>query len=252
VGTENAHKLDEFRRLLGAGAGGGDAGAGGGAGAGGAGGGRPAAIPLRVQGAEALPPGPPVEETGATFAENAALKARAFLARAARLAPSARPRWVVADDSGLCVDALEGAPGVRSARYSGPGATDARNNALLLSRLEEVPDGRRGAEFVCAIACARVEDAGEDVGDGDAAIAFRAEGRCRGEVARAPRGQGGFGYDPLFHVPALGKTFAELSPAEKDAVSHRARALGALKEWLAEDLAREQELAGDAGRPRRG
>jgi len=150
-----------------------------------------------------------VDETGATFAENAALKARAF-ASASGLA-------AIADDSGLVVDALDGEPGVYSARYGGPGLDDRQRLGLVLARMAGVPDERRTARFISAI-CLAGKDGSE----------LMAEGRVEGVITREPRGAGGFGYDPIFFCPQLGKTFGEASAAEKDAVSHRARALAAL------------------------
>jgi XTP/dITP diphosphohydrolase len=147
-------------------------------------------------------------ETGATFEENALAKARdAF---AATGLPS------VADDSGLEVAALRGMPGVRSARWSGKHGDDAGNTALLLAQLRDVPDERRGAAFVSV--CALV--AGSD------AVVVR--GEWPGTIAREPRGDGGFGYDPVFIPDGSDRTAAQLSPAEKDAVSHRGRALALL------------------------
>lgn len=153
------------------------------------------------------------EETGLTFLDNALLKARHVAVSTGRPA--------LADDSGLMVDALSGEPGVRSARFAGEGATDEDNRSLLLERLRGVPDVARGAQFVTALAL--VWPAGRTV---------TAEGVCEGTIAREPRGTGGFGYDSLFFYPPLGRTFAELSPGEKNAVSHRARALAALRERL--------------------
>lgn len=161
---------------------------------------------------------PEVVEDGATFADNAKKKAHAF-AKAAGLP-------AVADDSGLCVDALGGAPGVRSARYSGdePAADrDAQNNRKLLEELRDVPAARRGAHFVCAL-CLAFPDGREWV----------VEGRWEGQIAFWPRGQGGFGYDPLFLIPRLGKTAAELSPEEKRALSHRGAAMQAMRPILEE------------------
>lgn len=154
---------------------------------------------------------PPVDEDGATFAENAAKKATSA-ARASGL-------HALADDSGLEVDALGGAPGVRSARFAGAHGDDAANNELLLAKLRDVPAGRRGARFVCALALARP----------DGSIAVAVEGVARGEILVAPRGERDFGYDPLFlftepGFPQTGRGFAELTPAEKSAVSHRGRA----------------------------
>lgn len=153
----------------------------------------------------------PAEETGTTFLENALLKAR-HAARGARLP-------ALADDSGIEVDALGGRPGVWSARYAGAGASDADNLRLLLRELEEVPEPRRGARYRCVIVLVRSPDD---------ALPLVAHGRWEGRIARAPHGQGGFGYDPVF-VPAGGqRTAAELSETEKNAVSHRGQALRAL------------------------
>ena len=153
-------------------------------------------------------------ETGATFEENALAKARdAF--RASGL-PS------VADDSGLEVDALNGMPGVLSARWSGRHGDDSGNTALLLAQMGDVPDERRGAAFVSA--CALVSSAGETV----------VRGAWPGSIAREPRGDGGFGYDPVFLPSGSSRTAAELTPEEKDAASHRGRALAALLPALRE------------------
>lgn len=153
-------------------------------------------------------------ETGATFEENALAKARdAF--RSTGL-PS------VADDSGLEVDALNGMPGVLSARWSGRHGDNSGNTALLLAQLQEVPDSRRGAAFVSA--CALVSSSGEVV----------VRGVWPGSIVREPRGDGGFGYDPVFLPSGSSRTAAELTPDEKDAVSHRGRALAALLPALRE------------------
>ena len=145
-----------------------------------------------------------VEETGTTFAENAMLKAKAICQAAGLPA--------IADDSGLCVDALNGAPGVYSARYGGEGLDDKGRYLLLLSSLRGAPT--RAAHFACAVACA--------FPNGDT---LTAEGRCDGSIAYAPLGEGGFGYDPVFLLPGTGKTFGQLTQEEKSAVSHRGRAL---------------------------
>jgi XTP/dITP diphosphohydrolase len=153
---------------------------------------------------------PEAEETGLSFIENAILKAR----NAAR--HSGLP--ALADDSGLEVDALDGAPGIRSARFAGDDADDARNNALLLQRLAQVPAPRR-ARYRCVLAWLRhAEDPSPLI----------CEGSWEGEILTAPRGDGGFGYDPLFWLPALGCTAAELAPAEKNRLSHRGQAMAAL------------------------
>lgn len=162
---------------------------------------------------------PEVEEDRPTFAGNAAKKAT----HAAR----ARALWSLADDSGLEVEALGGAPGVRSARWAGEPADDGRNNAKLLAELAGLPEARRAARFVCALALARP----------DGSLALEVTGEARGRILDAPRGDGDFGYDPLFLFtepghPQTGRGFAELTGAEKSAVSHRGRALRALLERL--------------------
>ncbi len=159
-------------------------------------------------------PGEPVED-GATFEANARIKAR-FAAAATGL-PS------LADDSGIEVDALGGGPGVRTRRYAGPDATDAANNAKLLAALEGLPPDRRGARYVCVLALALPEARGPR---GGLRIEVR-RGTCRGRIATSPRGDGGFGYDPIFEPAAErpgGRTLGLYSPAEKHAISHRARA----------------------------
>lgn len=155
-----------------------------------------------------------VEETGETFEANACLKASGY-ARQTGL-------WSLADDSGLEVDALGGQPGVHSARWAqrhGAGSGDADNNALLLRQLEEVPDSRRTARFVCVLALA--DPAGE--------IILTARDAVQGRMLRAPRGGHGFGYDPLFYLDAFGRTTAELAPEEKHQISHRGKALRRLR-----------------------
>ena len=152
----------------------------------------------------------PGEENGSTFDENACAKARA--------AAEATGLWALADDSGLEVDALGGMPGVRSARFADPRATDEANNRLLVRRLEGVPEAERTARFVSAVAIC--SPAGECV---------VREGTCDGVIGLAPRGAGGFGYDPLFYVRGEGMTFAELPPVRKNQISHRALALMAIK-----------------------
>ena len=161
------------------------------------------------------------EETGLTFVENAILKAR-HVARASGM-PS------LADDSGLCVDALDGAPGLYSARYAGVHGDNAGNNVKLLRELEGVPDAERTAHFVCVLALLRNAD------DADPIIAT---GRWRGRVLHAPRGERGFGYDPVF-LPDDGGGLgsAELEPALKNRISHRGRALAALQKILVNDAA---------------
>ncbi|MEW6207547.1 MAG: RdgB/HAM1 family non-canonical purine NTP pyrophosphatase [Acidobacteriota bacterium] len=162
-------------------------------------------------------------ETGTTFEENALLKARYYHTM------TGMP--TIADDSGLEVDALAGAPGVYSARYGG--STDADRTAKLLEEMRGVPGERRGARFVCAAAI--VWDKGERVFEDEA----------RGVLLDHTRGAGGFGYDPIFFYPPLGKTFAELSNEEKEKVSHRGRAFSRLREWLSTGPLLDSAKSGD-------
>ena len=184
LATHNAHKVEEFRAIL-ATLTGGDK------------------ESYRVLSFRDVPDIPDVEETGSTFSENALLKAEA----------GAKLGYVtVADDSGLAVDALGGAPGIFSARYAGGHGDDDANNKKLLSEMDGAAD--RQAHYVCAIACV--------FPDGRR---FTVEGTCEGEILTSPRGKGGFGYDPLFFVPDAGMTFAEMPADEKNARSHRTAAL---------------------------
>jgi XTP/dITP diphosphohydrolase len=165
-------------------------------------------LSVRVQSVDEFPGLPEVEEDGTTFAENAAKKA-VEIARATQC-------WTLGEDSGLEVDALGGAPGVYSARYSGPGATDESNNAKLIAALAGVPAAKRGARYVCHVAIA----------DPDGNVRLHIERTCRGRIVDDPRGTNGFGYDPYFLVPEYHRTFGELSPLVKRQLSHRARAMG--------------------------
>jgi XTP/dITP diphosphohydrolase len=192
LATGNAGKLREFAELLG-----------------------PAGLEFEPQSAFGILP---ADETGSSFAANALLKARHAAAHAGLPA--------MADDSGLEVDALGGAPGVYSARYAGADATDARNIAQLLDALRDVPEPRRSARFRCVIALVRTAD--------DPAPLL-ADGSWEGAILRAPRGTGGFGYDPVFLDPASGLTAAELPSAQKHARSHRGAALCALLARLGTD-----------------
>ncbi|WP_171048405.1 RdgB/HAM1 family non-canonical purine NTP pyrophosphatase [Nocardia cyriacigeorgica] len=184
VASRNAKKLNELRRILD------EAGVAG----------------LEIVGLDDVPAYDEAPETGATFEENALAKARDGAA--------ATGLPCVADDSGLEVDALNGMPGVLSARWSGRHGDDAANNALLLAQLGDVPDERRGARFVST--CALVVPGGEEI---------VVRGEWPGSIGREPVGDGGFGYDPLFIPEGGATTAAQLTPAEKDAVSHRGRAL---------------------------
>ena len=162
-----------------------------------------------LSGWEIVGESPDCEETEDTFAGNALIKVRA-------LAPLHKGSWVMADDSGLCVDALGGDPGVRSARYAGEDGNTPKNNALLLKNLEGITN--RKAHFACAIAL--VDPSG---------IEYVVEGRCEGTIALGESGKGGFGYDPMFLPDGYSKSFAELTSEEKNAISHRGRALAAAK-----------------------
>ena len=166
------------------------------------------------------PPGLEVDETGKTFAENARLKASAVA--------KATGQWALADDSGLCVDALGGAPGVHSARYAE--SDQARISRLLVELATangcidpEQGQGNRRAQFVAALA----------VADPSGAIQLEVEGHCPGEILTSPRGEGGFGYDPVFYVPEAGQTFAEMAKELKGRIGHRGRAFAKLSEHLA-------------------
>ena len=194
LATRNPGKVAELRRILGA-----------------------AGLRVRLLGLDAFPDLADVAETGATFVENALLKAR-VVAEATGLP-------AVSDDSGLAVDALNGMPGILSARWAGRHGDDEANLRLLLAQLADVPDERRGAAFVCA-AAAVVPGRGERV----------VEERLPGAVIRSPRGTGGFGYDPIFVPVGDERTTAEMSAAEKDAISHRGLAFRALAPLLAELL----------------
>lgn len=171
-------------------------------------------VGVELVGLAEFPGAPDVAETGATFADNALLKARA-IARFSGL-PS------VADDSGLCCDALNGMPGVLSARWSGRHGNDTTNLRLLLDQLSDVPDERRGAHFFCAAAL--VLPSGRE---------HVSEGTLRGHVIREPRGSNGFGYDPIFVSEGDDRTTAEMTSAEKDAISHRGRAFRGLAPVIA-------------------
>jgi XTP/dITP diphosphohydrolase len=191
VATHSAHKLAELRELLALE--------------------RAELVSLDDLGIEDDP-----EETGETFETNARIKARAGARR------TGLP--TLADDSGIEVDALDGAPGVRTRRFAGPAATDTDNNAKLLRELDGLPPARRGARYVCVLALA-LPDA--EAAARDAVPMRLVRGTTRGRIATSPRGTGGFGYDPIFEPagePPGGRTFGQWSPAEKHAVSHRGRA----------------------------
>ncbi len=176
-------------------------------------------LPVEVMGVSDFPGLQPVEETGSTLAENALLKARA--------AHQATGHLSLADDTGLEVDALDGAPGAHSARFAGPEQDYQRNCLKLLEEMKGVPWERRTARFRTVVAIV--------FPDGRTALA---EGVCEGVITEQPRGDGGFGYDPLFYYPPAGKTFAEMSLEEKNSVSHRGRAMRAARDILSEWLSR--------------
>lgn len=156
---------------------------------------------------------PDIEETGTSFHENALLKAKEIA--------SILQRPVIADDSGLEIDRLGGRPGVFSARYAGEPKDDERNIQKVLEEMKDVPDEERTAHFTCVLAV---------VVPGQDPVLF--EGRCEGIILREKRGENGFGYDPIFYVPEKGKTMAEMTPAEKQSVSHRGEALAKFRKWL--------------------
>lgn len=164
-----------------------------------------------------------IVEDGTSFEENAWIKASV---------PASLGYIGIADDSGLAVDALDGAPGIYSARYGGEGTTDAKNNEKLLAEMRDVPDEERGAAFVSAVACVFPKESEVSIpadirAEKDGLSGFIVRGECRGTVLREGRGCDGFGYDPLFYVAEKGRTFAELSSDEKNAISHRGVAMRA-------------------------
>jgi len=180
LATGNKGKLAEFQRLL-------------------------EGLDIQVHSMKEYPEIGEIVEDGDSFAANALIKARAVC--------KATGKPAMADDSGLMVDALDGAPGIFSARFAGEQRSDADNNAKVLQLLEDVADANRTARFFCAIAIV--------LPNGDE---YTVEGTCEGVILRALQGEGGFGYDPLFYVPDMGKTFAELSMEEKNRISHRGHA----------------------------
>jgi XTP/dITP diphosphohydrolase len=201
LATNNAKKLAELRRIAAA-----------------------EAPDIEILGLADLPAYPEPAETERTFEGNALLKARACVAATGLTA--------LADDSGLAVDVLNQMPGVRSARWAGPGATDEENNALLLRQLEDVPPTERTARFICAMALV-LPDGTEHVRIGE----------LRGRLAVSPAGQNGFGYDPLFVADGYTMTNGELEPGAKDAISHRGRAMRAIMLALIAELHRLEPVA---------
>jgi XTP/dITP diphosphohydrolase len=176
---------------------------------------------ITLAGLDAFPDAPDVPETGATFEANALLKARAIAAYTNLPA--------VADDSGLCVDALNGMPGVLSARWAGQHGDDKANLDLLLAQVADVPDARLGARFVCAAALVLPADG--------TPREWVVTGEVEGRLVRTPRGSGGFGYDPIFQPDGFKETTAEMTPEAKDAISHRGRAFRALAPFITGGLA---------------
>ncbi|MBC2594598.1 RdgB/HAM1 family non-canonical purine NTP pyrophosphatase [Ruficoccus amylovorans] len=192
LATSNAHKVEEIAAML-----------------------AEADVPVVLESAAALGGMPDVDESGSTFVANARLKAAAL---APKLPGDA---WVLADDSGLAVDILGGAPGVRSARYAGTGSTSDENNHRLMDELAMVPRDRRTARFVCCFVL--MDHAGKET-------VFN--GTCEGRIVIRPRGHAGFGYDPLFAPEGYDQTLAELGSDVKNHISHRAKAVQALIEWF--------------------
>jgi XTP/dITP diphosphohydrolase len=192
LASGNVHKVAEFRHLV-----------------------HSSGLPLTIDAAQTVGGMPPVVEDSGTFAGNAGKKARALFAR---LPPNT---WALADDSGLCVDHLGGAPGVESAYYAGSQGDAAANLAKLVDVMRAVPDEARGAHFVCVLFL---------IGPNGREMLF--EGRCDGRLRRTPRGGAGFGYDPLFVPVGHSESFAELAETEKNRLSHRARAWAQLAEWV--------------------
>ncbi|GHO91071.1 non-canonical purine NTP pyrophosphatase [Reticulibacter mediterranei] len=188
LATTNPHKVDEYRAIL-------------------------SDLPFTLLSLNDIQLDMDVEETGTTFRENAELKARAYAQASGLLS--------LADDSGLEIDALDGAPGVYSARFAGVDATYEERFDILLTRLRDVPMGRRTARFRCVISLAEPSGYLRSV-----------DGTIEGVVADAPRGKNGFGYDPIFLVPALGKTTAEITAEQKNKISHRGRAAQLARELL--------------------
>ncbi len=194
IATFNPGKLTEYRRLL-------------------------SSLGIRVVGLDQFPGVAEIDETGDTFEENARLKAMGYARQTGGI--------VLADDSGLIVDALQGRPGVHSARYGGTGSDFAHKIRLLLEELRKTGDDVRQARFVCEVAIAGP----------NANMLFGATGICEGTIAREPRGSGGFGYDPIFVPNGYKSTFGELSPSIKSEISHRARAFSQIIPYLRDNIA---------------
>ena len=198
IATTNPHKVEEFRGLL-------------------------AGLPFELVSLTDVGVAADVAETGATFAENAIIKAVAYAELTGLPA--------LADDSGLEIDAMDGAPGVYSARWAGPDVTYAARNRMLVERLAGLPEEKRGARYRCAIAVAEPSDG----------LLGVVEGTLEGRIAEAPAGYGGFGYDPIFLVPEVGRTVGQMSAEEKSHISHRARAALAARPLLERLASEDQE-----------
>ncbi len=202
LATHNAHKVEEMWEML-------------------------KGLPVEPVGMDAYPDAPVPEETGVTFAENAAIKAIS--------AAKATGQWALADDSGIAIDALGGRPGVYSARWAGPGSGAPEWIAKTIAELENVPDPERTARYICALALA----------DPSGVVVATSEGTFEGLISDAPRGSGGFGYDPIFLVDgdSQNRTAAELPSEEKHALSHRGKAVGVLLPDLRKRLGVTAEVA---------
>jgi XTP/dITP diphosphohydrolase len=205
VATTNPGKLREIRELL-------------------------AGTPATLFGLADLPPIAEPEETGRTFEENARLKALYYDARAPRTGP--HPVLTVAEDSGLVVDALDGEPGVHSARFLGPDASYPDRFREIYRRLNAQPERPRTARFVCALTLVR-----------EGRILYETTGVVEGEIATVPSGTGGFGYDPIFYYPPFAATLADVTQAQKSSVAHRGYAFRALGEWLGSEFGRDVKSA---------
>lgn len=199
IATTNPDKLREIRGILGG-------------------------LPVEILTLQDRPPVQEPEETGATFAENARIKALYYDALAETgtdLQVRPRPHYTVAEDSGLVIDALDGDPGVHSARFVRPDASYPERFAEIYRRLDELPAGARSARFICAVAVAH-----------KGSVICETTGTVEGEIANVPRGPGGFGYDPIFYYPAYGRTLGEVTEDDKLRVAHRGEAFRRLAIWL--------------------
>jgi len=200
LATNNKHKIEEIKNIL-------------------------SDLQLEILTLHDFPDFPKIEENGKTLEENAILKAKAIYRFASLTTSQFTNAIILADDSGLEVDALDGTPGVFSSRFAGERCSYKDNTVKLLSLMENIPWEKRGATFVCVVAIAKDLENIETV-----------RGKVRGIIAREERGENGFGYDPVFYLPELGKTFAQLSFKEKNEISHRAKAFKMAKELIKKDF----------------